>query len=227
MIDITYYGHSAFLVKIQDIKIVFDPFISPNPRASHIDISNIEADYILITHGHEDHVADAEKIAKSTGAVLVSNFEIVTWFEGKGVSNNHPMNLGGIKEFDFGQVKYVNAIHSSTLPDGRPGGNPGGFVVKHAQGCFYFAGDTALTYDMKLIAEEFDIDFAFLPIGDNFTMGIKDAIKAADFVGTEKIIGMHYDTFPYIEISAETAKKAATEAGKQLMLPNIGETITL
>jgi L-ascorbate metabolism protein UlaG (beta-lactamase superfamily) len=227
MIEITYYGHSAFLVKIQDIKILFDPFISPNPKASHIDISSIQADYILITHGHEDHVADAEKIAKSTGATLVSNFEIVTWFQNKGVLNTHPMNIGGSKAFDFGKVKYVNAIHSSTLPDGSPAGNPGGFVIKHQEGCFYFAGDTALTLDMKLIQEEFALDFAILPIGDNFTMGIEDAIKAADFVGTNKIIGMHFDTFPYIEINTNAAKNAAREAGKELVLLNIGETITL
>ncbi len=227
MIEITYYGHSAFLVKIKDIKILFDPYITPNPKASHIDISKIQADYILITHGHEDHVADAENHAKTTGAMLVSNFEIVTWFEGKGIINTHPMNLGGSKTFDFGKVKYVNAVHSSTLPDGSPAGNPGGFVIKHSEGCFYFAGDTALTYDMKLIQEEFSVDFAVLPIGDNFTMGIEDAVKAAGFVGTEKIIGMHYDTFPYIEINGNAAINAAREAGKELVLLNIGETITL
>ncbi|MCH7411403.1 metal-dependent hydrolase [Belliella sp. DSM 111904] len=227
MIDITFYGHSAFMVNIEGKSVLFDPFISPNPLASEIKVEAIKTDYVLISHGHEDHVADAAQIAKQSNAMLVSNFEVATWFSEQGVENFHPMNHGGSKVFDFGKVKYVNAIHSSTLPDGTPGGNPGGFVISHQKGCFYYAGDTALTYDMKLIGEEFDIDFAFMPIGDNFTMGIDDAIKAADFVGTKKIIGMHFDTFPYIEIDLEAAKKTAAKAGKELILLNIGESITI
>lgn len=227
MTEITYFGHSSFLVKIGDKKLVFDPFISPNKKASHIDISKIKADYVLLSHGHEDHIADAETITKESGAMLISNYEIAVWFAEKGVEKYHPMNHGGSKVFDFGKLKYVNAVHSSTLPDGSPGGNPGGFVIKHDEGCFYFAGDTALSYDMKLIGEEFKVDFAFLPIGDNFTMGIDDAIKASDFVGTNKIIAMHFDTFPYIEIDMEATKKAASKAGKELILFNIGESITL
>ncbi len=227
MIQLTFYGHSTFLAKIGGSSIVFDPYISPNPLAKSVNIDGIPADYILLSHGHADHVADVETIANNTGAMLVSNFEVAEWFAKKGLTNYHPMNHGGNKKLKFGTIKYVNAIHSSTMPDGSPGGNPGGFVIKHESGCFYYAGDTALTYDMKLIGEEFDIDFAVLPIGDNFTMGIQDAIKAADFVGTDKIIGMHYDTFPYIEIDLEDVKKAASKAGKELILLNIGETITL
>ncbi|MBT0810616.1 metal-dependent hydrolase [Litoribacter ruber] len=222
-----YFGHSTFLITVADKKILFDPFITPNELAKDIDIKQIEADYILVTHGHEDHVADVEAIAKNTGAVVVSNFEVVSWFQEKGLENVHPMNHGGSKTFNFGNVKYVNAIHSSTLPDGTPGGNPGGFVVSTEEGTFYFAGDTALTYDMKLIGEEFKLDFAIMPIGDNFTMGIKDACKAADFVGTNKFIGMHYDTFPYIQIDEQDVKKSAQEAGKELIMLNIGEIITL
>lgn len=227
MIKLTYFGHSSYLIEINKTKILFDPFISPNPKASKIDVGSIEADYVLLSHGHEDHVADAESITKANNAILVSNYEIAVWFAQKGVEKYHPMNLGGSKEFEFGKVKYVNAIHSSTLPDGASGGNPGGFVIKSKEGCFYYAGDTALTYDMKLIGEEFKVDFAILPIGDNFTMDIHDAIKAADFVGTKKIIGMHYNTFPYIEIDLEAAKKAVSEAGKELILLNIGDSITL
>ena len=227
MIKLTYFGHSSYLIEINETKILFDPFISPNPKASKIDVGSIEADYILLSHGHEDHVADAESITKANNAILVSNYEIAVWFAQKGVEKYHPMNIGGSKEFEFGKVKYVNAIHSSTLPDGASGGNPGGFVIKSKEGCFYYAGDTALTYDMKLIGEEFKVDFAILPIGDNFTMDIHDAIKAADFVGTKKIIGMHYNTFPYIEIDLEAAKKAVSEAGKELILLNIGDSITL
>lgn len=227
MIELTYLGHSSFLARIQNKNVLFDPFISPNPKASKIDLTSIAADYILLSHGHEDHVADAESIAKRNNAMIVSNYEIAVWFAQKGVEKYHPMNIGGSKQFDFGKVKSVAAVHSSTLPDGASGGNPGGFVIEHAAGCFYYAGDTALTYDMKLIGEEFKVDFAIMPIGDNFTMGIKDAIKAADWVGTKRIIGMHYDTFPYIAIDQEAAKKAAAEAGKELILLNIGDSITL
>jgi len=224
---ISYYGHSTFLVGLENTNILFDPFITPNEKASGIDVDSISADYILLSHGHDDHVADVEAIAKRTGATVVANFEVATWFLQKGIEKYHPMNHGGSKVFDFGKVKFVNAIHSSTLPGGTPGGNPGGFVVQTARETFYYAGDTALTYDMKLIADEFDIDFAFLPIGDNFTMGIEDALKAAEFVGTETVIAMHYDTFPYIEINKETTKKAAMESGIDLIILNIGENITL
>lgn len=227
MTKITYYGHSTFLITIDGKNILFDPYISPNEKANKIKIESITADFILVTHGHGDHVADVEAIANNNHATVVSNYEVAAWFQEKGIQNVHPMNHGGSKVFEFGKIKYVNAIHSSTLPDGTPGGNPGGFVVQSSQGAFYFAGDTALTYDMKLIAEEFAIDFAFMPIGDNFTMGIDDAIKAAGFVGTKKIIGMHYDTFPYIEIDKEAAKKVADKAGMELIMLNIGEIITL
>lgn len=227
MTEITYYGHSSFLLTIGKTNILFDPYITPNEKAGHIDIDAIAADYILVTHGHSDHVADVESIAKRNDATVVANFEVATWFENKGIEKVHPMNHGGSKLFDFGKVKFVNAVHSSTLPDGSPGGNPGGYVVQSENQTFYFAGDTALTYDMKLIGEEFSVDFAFMPIGDNFTMGINDAVRAAEFVGTRKIIGMHYDTFPYIEIDQTAAKKAADKAGLELIMLNIGENITL
>src|SRR5690554_1332217 len=148
--ELTFYGHACFSVKTQDKIILFDPFISPNPKAAHIDVATLAADYILLSHGHEDHVADAENIAKRTGAKLVSNFEIVSWYEKKGIENVHPMNHGGKWKFDFGTVKYTNAVHSSMLPDGSYGGNPGGFIV-NTDKSFYYSGDTALTMDMKLI----------------------------------------------------------------------------
>lgn len=224
--QITYYGHSCFLIETEGTKILFDPFITPNELASNIDIDSIKADYILLSHGHQDHMADVEAIYKNTKATLVSSFELVSWFGNKGVENSHPMNHGGKKEFDFGTVKMVNAIHSSSLPDGSYAGNPAGFVVQTAEKTFYYAGDTALTLDMQLIGEEFDIDFAFMPIGDNFTMDIKDALKAADFVKTDTIIGMHYDTFPYIRLDHEGVKNVAANAKKDLKLMEIGETLT-
>lgn len=224
---LTYYGHSCFGVEMKGKHIVFDPFISPNELAKHIDVNAIKADYLLISHGHGDHVADAETIARNHGAKVVSNFEIVSWFEQKGV-HGHPMNLGGRVKFDFGMVKYVNAVHSSVLPDGTYGGNPGGFVIWNDEVCFYFAGDTALTMDMKLITMTCPkLDFAILPIGDNFTMGIEDAVMACDFIGCDKAVGCHYDTFGYIKIKHAEAKKAFADKGKELILLPIGESLDL
>ena len=220
---ITYLGHGCIQAQIQETTLLFDPFITPNPLAADIDVESLEPDYILVTHGHEDHVADVEVIAKRTGATVISNFEIVSWFGEKGIKG-HPMNHGGTWNFDFGSVKMVNAIHSSILPDGSYGGNPAGFVIKTESGTFYFAGDTALNYDMKLIPEFFDLDFAVLPIGDNFTMGIDEALMAAQFVNTTTVIGMHYDTFPYIEINKQTAINKFKSADINLMLMDIGET---
>jgi L-ascorbate metabolism protein UlaG (beta-lactamase superfamily) len=223
--NITYYGHSCFGVEINGRRLLFDPFISPNELAGHIDIGAIPADYILISHGHNDHIADAEAIAKRTGARVICNYEIHNWLGAKGVQNIHPMNIGGKVKLDFGHVKCVVAIHSSGLPDGTYGGNPMGFVVESPEGNFYYAGDTALTYDMKLIGEYRKIDFAFLPIGDNFTMGVDNAIIACDFIECDNIIGMHYDTFGYIKIDKPEALAKFNRAGKKLTLFEIGETL--
>lgn len=219
---ITYYGHSCFKAVINDKHVLFDPFISPNELAKGVNIDEIEADYILISHGHNDHVADVESIARRTGAVVVSNFEVVTWFQNKGLEKVHPMNIGGKWIFDFGKVKCVNAVHSSSMPDGSYGGTAMGFLLETSEGNFYYAGDTALHYDMKLIGEYRDLDFAFLPIGDNFTMSLENAIIASDFIRCNKIIGMHYDTFGYIKINHEEAVRKFTLAGKQLTLMEIG-----
>ena len=215
--DITYFGHSCFGIKTEKAKLLFDPFITPNELAKDVDVSAIEADFILISHGHEDHVADVVDIGKRTEAVVVSNFEIVTWMETQGLGGGHPMNHGGKWNFDFGTVKYVNAVHSSVLPDGTYGGNPGGFIVKCDGKSFYYAGDTALSYDMKLLGEYDQIDFAFLPIGDNFTMDINDALIASDFIQCDKIIGMHYDTFGFIKIDKEEARSLFAGKGKELI----------
>jgi L-ascorbate metabolism protein UlaG (beta-lactamase superfamily) len=225
--QITFYGHACFEIEIGGKKLLFDPFITPNEKASHIDVEIISPDYILLSHGHEDHVADAVTIAKRAGSKVISNFEIVTWMASQGAENGHPMNIGGKWQFDFGTVTYTNAIHSSVLPDGTYGGNPGGFIIESNEGSFYFAGDTALHYDMKLIGEYHNIDFALLPIGDNFTMGVKDAVRAAKFISCNNIIGMHFDTFGYIEINHEQTKKEFTEAEINLTLMEIGESKTI
>lgn len=223
--NITYYGHSCFGVEINGKHIVFDPFISPNELAKSINVNTIKADYILISHGHEDHIADAVPLAKRTGAKVICSYEIFVWLNKQGVENVHPMNIGGKVKLDFGNVKCVNAVHSSSLPDGSYGGHPMGFVVESSEGNFYYAGDTALTYDMKLIGEYRKVDFAFLPIGDNFTMGAENAIIACDFINCDDIIGMHYDTFGFIKIDQTEAQNKFNRAGKNLTLMKIGETI--
>ncbi|WP_136481185.1 metal-dependent hydrolase [Cognatitamlana onchidii] len=223
---ITFYGHASLGIQVGDVNILVDPFISANPKASHIDINTLEADYILVTHAHQDHILDVEAIAKRTGAQIVSNFEIVSYFEKLGIGG-HPMNHGGEWDFDFGSVKYVNAIHTSSFPDGSYGGQPGGFVIEGAHKNVYIAGDTALTYDMKLIPMQTKLDLAILPIGDNFTMGIDDAITASDFVECDKVLGYHFDTFGYIEINHDLAKRKFFEKNKDLMLLEIGDFIEL
>lgn len=225
--NITYYGHSCFGIDIKGKNILFDPFIKNNPLAKEIDVNKIKADYILISHGHEDHIEDAESIAKRTKAKVICNYEISKWLEKKGIENIHAMNIGGKVKLDFGNVKCVSAQHSSGLPDGSYGGNPLGFVIESSEGNFYYAGDTALSYDMKLIGDYRKIDFAFLPVGDNYTMGVDNAIIACDFIKCDKIIGMHYDTFEQIKIVKPEATSKFERAGKKLILMEIGETLTL
>ncbi|MGB7841746.1 MAG: metal-dependent hydrolase [Salinimicrobium sp.] len=224
---ITHYGHSTFLIEIKGIHLLVDPFITGNEKVKEkVDVDALKADYILLTHAHQDHTLDAERIAKRTGATIVSNFEITSHYEAKGLEV-HPMNHGGNWSFDFGNLKYVNAIHSSSFPDGSFGGQPGGFVIEGEHKNIYIAGDTAVTMDMKLIPMSTKLDLAILPIGDNFTMGIEDAIIASDFVECDKILGCHYDTFGFIEIDHEEAKRKFYEKGKDLMLLETGESIEL
>ena len=207
--------------------MLFDPFIKPNELAGNIDIASIKADFILVTHGHADHVADCVLLAKQTGGMVVSSFEVVTWLEKQGLKNLHPMNHGGKKDFDFGSLRCVSAIHSSSLPDGSYGGNPMGFVITSRDKNFYVSGDTALTYDMQLIPRWGKLDFAVLCIGDNFTMGYDDAVEAAKMVNVTSVVGVHYDTFPYIRINHQQAKQAFANEGITLHLPGIGESIDL
>jgi L-ascorbate metabolism protein UlaG (beta-lactamase superfamily) len=224
---LTYYGHSCFSVEIGGKTLLFDPFITPNSLASHIKIDTIKADYMLITHGHYDHIHDAVDIAKRTDAMVISNFEIVVWLGKQGVEKAHPLNHGGGKTFEFGRVKFLNAIHSSQLPDGSYGGNPGGFLVQDAQEAFYYSGDTALTHDMSFVAQDATLRFAVLPIGDNFTMGPHDAAKAAGLLKCRRVVGVHYDTFPPIKIDHAEADSIFARAGVKLELVPIGGSLDL
>jgi L-ascorbate metabolism protein UlaG (beta-lactamase superfamily) len=224
---LTYYGHACFAVEAGGKMLLFDPFITPNPLAKKIDAAKIAADFILVSHGHGDHNADVVDIANRTGAIVIAPYEVGCWFEGKGVKNVQAMNHGGAARTGFGRVKLTSAIHSSSMPDGAYGGDPCGFVVESRDGSFYYSGDTALTYDMKLIGEGTKLSFAVFPIGDFFTMGIEDALRAAEFVGVSRFVGVHYDTFPPIKLDHDAALAAARAAGKELLLPRIGETIAL
>jgi len=214
-------------MEINGYKLLFDPYISPNELSSEIDIETIETDYILLSHGHQDHIHDAEAIAKRCNAKIISNYEVVTWYGKLGIEG-HPMNHGGSWEFDFGKVKMVNAVHSSSFPDGSYAGNPAGFVISNQNHCFYFAGDTALTLDMQLLPMTSPkLDFALLPIGDNFTMGYEDAILASDFIDCTRIIPFHYDTFGYIQVDKEKVKTAFESRGKEITFLEIGESVKI
>lgn len=223
---ITFYGHASLGIEVGGKHILVDPFITGNPKAAAIDIETLKADYILVTHAHGDHVLDVEAIAKRTNATIVSNAEITSYYAQREFKA-HPMNHGGSWNFDFGKVRYVNAIHSSSFSDGSYGGNPGGFVIESEHKNIYIAGDTALTFDMKLIPLRTKLDLAILPIGNNFTMDVEDAIIASDFIECDKILGYHFDTFGYIEINHEDAIRKFFDKGKDLMLLEIGESIEL
>ncbi len=223
----TFYGHSCFGVETGGVKILFDPFVTGNELAKgKVDVDSIEADYILVSHGHGDHVGDLVSIAKRTGAKVIAAYEVINWVQAQGVTNIHPINFGSA-HFDFGKLHFLPAWHSSAMPGGEYGGNPGGFLVHGKEANFYYSGDTCLMMDMQLIPHYAKLDFAILPVGGNFTMDADDAVIAADFIKCGKIIGVHFDTFGYIKIDHNKAREIFNKTGKELILPEIGETITL
>ena len=224
---ITFLGHATLLLELEEHTLLVDPFISGNPMVPDtISTKGLKPDYILLTHAHQDHVLDVEEIAKQSDPKIISNYEIATYFENKGL-RVHPMNHGGSWKFSFGTLKYVQAVHTSSFADGSYGGQPGGFVLNADGKTIYIAGDTALTMDMKLIPLQHTLDLAVLPIGDNFTMGIDDAVMAASFVECTKVLGYHYDTFGYIEIDHKKAKETFKKAGRELHLLAIGESMSI
>ena len=210
-IKITWYSHACFLIETGQTKLLTDPFLSDNPL-SPAKADAIEAEYILVSHGHGDHVGDTIGIAKRTGATVISNYEVQAWLANQGVENTHPQHIGGGFDYPWGRVKLTIAHHGSGLPDGSYGGNPCGFLFYIEGKKIYHACDTGLFYDMKLIGEE-GIDLAILPIGDNFTMDYREAAIAAEFIKCDTVVGCHYDTFGYIEIDHEAAKKAFADNG--------------
>lgn len=225
---LTYYGHSCFLFETGGKHILLDPFVTGNPLAAHLDVNALRCDYVFPTHGHSDHVADLEAVMKNNpDALIVGIWEIHAHYSAKGFKT-HPMNKGGWWNFDFGRVKMVTAVHSSSFADGRYAGAPAGYVFDTAEGVVYFAGDTALTMDMQLIPMTCPaLDLAVLPIGSNFTMDYRDAVLASDFVRCDRVVGCHYDTFGFIKIDHAAAMAAFAEKGKELILMEIGASLDI
>ena len=223
---VTYLGHACVNIQIEGAHFLVDPFISANPLAGHIDINSIEATYILLTHAHADHILDAEAIAKRTGAPLITNPEILDHYRKLGL-DGHDMNIGGSHRFLDGKVKIkmVKAVHSSSFPDGSYGGNPAGFLINYKDQTIYISGDTALTMDMKIIPHQYKVDLAILPIGNNYTMGVRDALTAAKFVETNNVLVVHYDTFDVIKIDKEASKRKFSDAHKRLHLLEIRNSL--
>ena len=224
---ITYYGHSCFSVVAGGKTILFDPYITGNELAKEFNINDIEADYIFVSHGHFDHMLDVVAIANNTGATVIGNWEIYGYFGKAGVKNLLPLNPGGKAAYDFGEAKCFISQHSSSFPDGSYAGVASGFALKTADGNFYYSGDTGLTLDMTLVPKWANLDFAVFPIGDMLTMGVEDAIEAAGFVNTTKVLGVHYDTFGFIQLNKEKAIADFAKSGLTLYLPAIGETIEI
>jgi len=226
MTKVNYYGHGTFGFETAGKKIVIDPFFTGNPKAS-LAADDLQADVLIVSHGHSDHIGDCVEIAKRTGALVVSNFEIIQWIQNQGIENAHPMHIGGSHDFEFGTVKLTMAMHGSMMPDGAYGGNPCGILLKLKDCTIYHAADTGLFFDMKLIGEE-GIDLAILPICDNFTMGPDDAIRALQYLNPTKVIPSHYNTWPVIEQDPHVwarEVKAKTASAPIVLAP--GESCTI
>jgi L-ascorbate metabolism protein UlaG (beta-lactamase superfamily) len=207
--QLTYLGHSAFLITTPTGDILIDPFLSGNPSAS-IGPDDVHPDYILVTHGHSDHLGDTIAIAKRTGATVIGPAELVTYLAGKGVANVHPMHIGGNRVFPFGELFLTQALHGSSVTENGHliyMGNPCGFVIKTKERTTYHAGDTGVFLDMELIGRLHPLDIALLPIGGNFTMGIDDAVEAVKMLAPRTVIPMHYGTFPVIAVDPQLFRK--------------------
>lgn len=223
-----YYGHSACLLEVAGATLLFDPFLSGNELCT-VDPKDVQCDYVVLTHGHQDHVGDAVAIAKANDAPIIANFELAGFLEAKFGVKTEPMHIGGGVNFPWGRVKLTPAIHGSSYPDddGMPIylGMPAGVVVTAGKLSFYHAGDTALFSDMKLIGEMHDIEVAMLPIGDRFTMGPDDAVKAAEFIRPRYVVPIHYNTFPLIQQDPEAFAEKAAAIGVEVCIMACGDVV--
>lgn len=224
--SVTFHGHGTFAFRTGEADILIDPFFTDNPLAT-VSADDVAADIIVVSHGHFDHVADVVSIAQRTGATVISNFEIVTWLQKQGVENGHPMNTGGQAKFDWGSIKLTLAFHSSSLPDGTYAGCPCGVLLRTADATIYHACDTALFGDMQLIGDE-GVDLAILPIGDTFTMGPDDALKAVKLIRPRLVVPDHYDTWPPIaQDAAAWGDRVGRETSAEAVILQPGQSLTL
>ena len=225
-VRLTWYGHACFLIETDGTRLLTDPFFTGNSLAP-VRADAVEADYILISHGHGDHVGDAIAIAKRTGATVISNFEIQNWLVAQGLENVHAQHIGGGYDYPWGRVKLTIAHHGSALPDGSYGGNPAGFLFYVDGRKIYHACDTGLTYDMQLIGEE-GIDVAMLPIGDNFTMGPDDALRAVKLIEPKRVIPIHYNTFELIKQDPHAwARRVESETSVSVIVMSPGQSLEI
>jgi L-ascorbate metabolism protein UlaG (beta-lactamase superfamily) len=223
-IKVSWYSHACLLIESGGTRLLTDPFISGNPLAP-VSADEVDCDYIFVSHGHGDHVGDTVAIAGRTGATVVSNFEIHNWLQQQGVNNGHPLHIGGGFDFPWGRIKLTIAHHGSVLPDGSYGGNPAGLLFYLQDKKIYHACDTGLFYDMKLIGEE-GIDLAVLPIGDNFTMGPADALRAVKLIQPREVLPIHYDTFDLIRQDPRSwARQVEEETGARVRVLKPGESL--
>jgi len=224
---IRWLGHASMYLETAGFKVLIDPFLTDNPAAT-LTAEKAQADFILVSHGHGDHIGDTVAIAQRTGAMVVCNYEISEWLRAKGVQNVHGQQHGGSFAHAFGRVKFTLAFHGSMLPDGANGGNPCGFLIYLRDGKkIYHAADTGLFGDMKLIGQE-GIDLAILPIGDNYTMGPDDALRAVQFIQPKKALPIHYNTWPLIEQDAQDwANRVQRETHTHPVVLKPGESLEL
>lgn len=224
--QVTWLGHACVQIRTDRHSILIDPFLSGQPNAP-IKPDAVAADFILLTHGHGDHVGDTVSIARRTGATVISNYEIITWLQNQGLSKVHPMHIGGSYTFAFGRLKLTPAVHGSGLPDGSYGGNPAGLLLYLTAGRIYHAGDTGLFGDMALIGEE-GLELALLPIGDNFTMGPDDALRAVRLLRPRRVVPIHYNTWDLIRQDAHAwAERVRRETGVETVVLPVGGSLTL